>query len=169
MQQDTSENSPSEIKQSTESWLACGLGRDARGRQSKWESGHGKQNVTVNSINLCAIPHLLHTLSMCVRACVCPPIYLESCDWTQAVMHTVWKAQLYIVGQCWVSQWSIVGAQSSLFPEKRHVIHLCNVSVFSFRGCTSPLVLPIISCSALIRTEGAHDVLTANFKYYLRA
>lgn len=55
--------------------------------------------------------------SVCVwRACACarPPIYLESCDLTRAVMLTVWKAPLYIAGQCWVSQQSIVGDWSSL-------------------------------------------------------
>lgn len=81
-----------------------GLRQRARrlGRQSQWESGHGKQHVRVNSIKVLAFPHRLHTLRVCVcasvsewRACVCPPIYLESCDLTRAVMHSVKSPAIY--------------------------------------------------------------------------
>ena len=91
-------------------------------RRSKWESGHGKQHVTANSIKLLSFPHHLHTpASVCVwvkSVCV-HPYFLNHVTWHEQSC-TVWKAPLYIVAQCWVSQQSIVGVRSSLSHKKVH-------------------------------------------------
>ena len=73
------------------------------GRQRKWESGHGEatRQSQLNKVLLIPSPPP-HRQPQCVcvllrgeRACVCPPIYLESCDLTRAVMHSVKSPAIY--------------------------------------------------------------------------
>lgn len=111
------------------------------GRRSQWESGHGKQHVRVNSIKLFAFPHRLHTLGLCVCVCALLDVNEEhACVHPYILNHvtrheqscTVWKAPLYIAGQCWVSQQSIVGVRSSLSHQRAHdLMFLSSVGVKS--------------------------------------
>lgn len=114
--------------ESTESWLACGLywdrGRDTRrDRARSWEATRQSQlNKTFPPPPqpwLC-VCFCMWRQSMCVCVCVSPPYILNHVTWHEHSC-TVWKALLYIVGQCWVSQQSIVGVCSSLSHKEAHV------------------------------------------------
>lgn len=77
-------------------WFRLRQRASRMGRQSKWESGHGKQHVTVNSINLFAFPHHLHSLSLCICAsvtewrvcmCVCLSTHISWIMWLDMSSH----------------------------------------------------------------------------------